>query len=276
MKKVILLAATIALASCVSKKKYVALEQEHAETRSLLQKTAVERDELKSKMTNVEQRVEAYYDKINSLKEEVNEKMSMSDDGTIVVSNAAKEKMRATLSNVSASQLSTASTLKDSMNLAITYNLTKSLTDDIKNDENIDISIDQTVVMINLSDKFLFKSGSFRINKKADEVLSKIAEVIKSEPSIDVMVEGHTDSRPYSRPNLLDNWDLSVKRATSVVRKLQKTHGVDPSKMIASGRGSFVPLVPNDNAENQARNRRTRIVILPNLDKFLALMATNE
>ena len=122
----------------------------------------------------------------------------------------------------------------------------------------------------------LFNSGSYRVSNKADDILQKLADVINSEPSIDVMVEGHTDARSINTDKVQDNWDLSVLRATSVVRKLQKQYNVAPEKLIASGRSSYQPLVGNDTREDRARNRRTRIIILPNIDKFFALMSTSE
>ena len=123
----------------------------------------------------------------------------------------------------------------------------------------------------------LFRSGSYRVSKEADQLLRRIAAVVNSEPAVEVMVEGHTDSRTVKQGSYLkDNWDLSVQRATAIVRELQTKHNVDPSKLIASGRSSYVPLVENDSKENMSKNRRTRILILPNLDKFLALMASNE
>jgi chemotaxis protein MotB len=130
--------------------------------------------------------------------------------------------------------------------------------------------------MISISDKMLFNSGSYIVSSKANAVLQKLADVINSEPSLDVMVEGHTDSRTISTEKIADNWDLSVLRATSVVRKLQNQYKVAPEKLIAAGRSSFQPLTDNSTSENRARNRRTRIVILPNIDKFFALMASNE
>ncbi|MBT8259556.1 MAG: OmpA family protein, partial [Bacteroidia bacterium] len=136
------------------------------------------------------------------------------------------------------------------------------------------INIDNTVVMISISDKMLFNTASYRVSNKADDLLQKLADVINSEPSIDVMVEGHTDSRSINNERVRDNWDLSVLRATSVVRKLQDKFNVAPEKLIASGRSSYQPLVENDSRDNRARNRRTRIVILPNIDKFFALMSS--
>jgi len=127
--------------------------------------------------------------------------------------------------------------------------------------------------MINVSDKLLFRSGSYRLNNKADGLMKKLAEVINSEPSMEVMVEGHTDSQTMvPGSHIQDNWDLSVRRSTSIVRALQDKYNVDPAKLIAAGRSSYVPLVENSNKENMAKNRRTRIVIIPNLDKFFAMM----
>ncbi len=136
--------------------------------------------------------------------------------------------------------------------------------------EGINVSIDKTVVMINISDELLFNTASYNVSSKANNILKKLSEVIKSEPSMEVMVEGHTDSRTINPPMVIDNWDLNVKRATTIVRKLQKEYGVDPSQLIASGRSSSLPLVENDSKENMAMNRRTKIIILPNLDKFFA------
>ncbi|SHI40730.1 OmpA/MotB family protein [Aquimarina spongiae] len=277
MKKsftLIVFSGALLLTSCVSKKKYVALEQELQDTRSSLQKTVVEKEELEEKFAKIEARVADYNSKINSLRESNDEKMVMVDD-IAMISNVTKEKMKQTLSKVDAQKLQGATSLKDSMNLAVSYNLKNSLDDNLKEDEDISIDIDNTVVMISISDKMLFNSGSFRVSNKADGILQKLADVINSEPSLEVMVEGHTDPRTISTAVLQDNWDLSVKRATSIVRKLQTSYDVDPSKLIASGRSSYKPIVENDTEENMAINRRTRIVLLPNMDKFFALLSAN-
>ena len=129
--------------------------------------------------------------------------------------------------------------------------------------------------MISISDKLLFNTASYRVSNKANSILQKLADVINSEPSIDVMVEGHTDARSINNAKVTDNWDLSVLRATSVVRKLQTQYNVSPEKLIASGRSSHQPLVDNDSKENRAKNRRTRIMILPNINKFFALMSNS-
>jgi chemotaxis protein MotB len=283
MKKIsILLITALVLSSCVSKKKYLALEQENGEIKSQLTKTQVEKEDLENKFAVIQERVDRYNKKINSLNEDVEGlkiendlKLDVNADGT-VMSNESKRKMLATLENVDASKLAEAKTLKDSMNIAVQYNLEKSLdTTELDEDEDIAVNINETVVMISISDKMLFNSGSYRISNKADNILQKLADVINSEESIDVMVEGHTDSRSINTEKIKDNWDLSVLRATSVVRKLQNKYNVDPSRLIASGRSSYQPLVDNDTRENRSKNRRTRIILMPNIDKFFALMEAN-
>ncbi len=274
---------TLTMVSCVSKKKYVELEQKYNDTKGNLQKTALEKEQLEAKFAKIEKRVDDYNQKINSLKdvneslqEENNVKLDMVGKSA-VISNTMKEKMRETLKSVDPSELAKAKTLKDSMNIAVAYNLKKSInSSELENDEDVNIDIDQTVVMISVSDKMLFNTASYRVKNNAHKLIKKLADVINSEPSMDVMVEGHTDARSYNSGVLQDNWDLSVKRATSIVRILEKKYNVDPSRLIASGRGSSVPLVENTSSENRARNRRTRIVILPNLDKFFALLAKEE
>ncbi len=270
MKKTILVGSVslLLLASCVSKKKYTALETNLSDTQSQLTKTQVEKEELEGKMAKIEARVTEYNDKINSLKE-VNDNQLNTIDDVAVMSNRTKDKMRATLQKVDADKLAGAKTLQDSMNLAVSYNLKKSISDE---EDDVDVNIDKTVVMINISDKMLFNSGSYKVSSKANTILEKLAEVINSEPSMEVMVEGHTDSRTISTEMFRNNWDLSVKRATSVVQILQDKYNVDPAKMIAAGRSSYLPLVENDSKDNMSKNRRTRIVIIPNLDKFFALL----
>lgn len=269
MKKVILssVAATFLLTACVSKKKYVALEENLANTQSQLTKTQVEKEELETKLSKIEARAAEYNAKINSLKE-INDSQYTIENGT-VMSNNTKAKLDATLAKVDPEELAKAKTMEDKVNLAISHNLKQSLSDE---EGDIDVFVDKTVVMINISDNLLFKSGSYRINDKADNVLGKLAEVINSEPSMEVMVEGHTDPRTISTPALEDNWDLSVKRATSVVRTLQDKFNVDPTQLIAAGRSQYQPLVENTDKDSMAKNRRTRIVIIPDLDKFFALL----
>ena len=283
MKKLsILLLSGLVLTSCVSKKKYVALETENGQIKSELTKTRVEKEDLETKFNAIQVRVDQYNKKINSLSE-LNTELSIENDAKLetidnaaVISNETKRQMRETLKQVDPELLGQANTLKDSMNLAVSHNLTKTLDSaNLNEDEDIAINIDETVVMISISDKLLFNTASYRVSNKADAILQKLADVINSEPSIDVMVEGHTDARSINNAKVSDNWDLSVLRATSVVRKLQDQYNVAPEKLIASGRSSYQPLVDNDSRENRAKNRRTRIMILPNINKFFALMSNS-
>jgi len=284
MKKIsIVLLSTIILASCVSKKKYVALELENGQIKSELTKTRVAKEDLESKFSAIQVRVDEYNTKINSLTE-LNTSLNNDNDSKLetvaniaVISNDTKAIMRETLKNVDPALLASATTLKDSMDLAVSYNLTKTLdTSNLNEDDDIAISIDETVVMISISDKLLFNTASYKVNNKANAILQKLADVINSEPSIDVMIEGHTDSRSINNAKVQDNWDLSVLRATSVVRKLQNEFSVAPEKLIASGRSSYLPLVDNNSRDHRAKNRRTRIVILPNINKFFALMSSGK
>jgi len=276
MKKTLLVTVlSVAMfTSCVSKKKYVALEGQLSDTQSNLQRTTVEKEEAQRKLDAIEARVSDYNAKINSLKESNDAKMEMND--LTVMSNNTKEKMRATIAKMDSSELEGATTLEDSINLAVSYNLKQSISSEGESDD-VNITVDKTVVMINVSDKLLFNSGSYRVNSKANGLLKKLAEVINSELSMEVMVEGHTDDRKMVKESYLqDNWDLSVRRATSIVRLLQDKYNVDPSKLIAAGRSSYSPLVENTSKDNMAKNRRTRIVIIPNLDKFFAMLDSEK
>ncbi|GGK13482.1 flagellar motor protein MotB [Yeosuana aromativorans] len=277
MKKLSIVLLAIIVSSCVAKKKYVALQQENGEIKSELQKTRVAKEDLEAKFDKIQARVDEYNSKIMSLKEESDSKLEVVGDHTALMSNDSKRSMRETLANVDPAKLSQAKTLKDSMNLAVSYNLEKAINSStINDDEDVAVDINETVVMISIADNMLFNTASYRLSSKADKILKKLADVINSEPSLEVMVEGHTDSRPIHTENIADNWDLSVLRATSVVRALQEQYGVAPEKMYASGRSRYQPLVENNSKENMAKNRRTRIILLPNIDKFFALMASND
>jgi chemotaxis protein MotB len=281
MKKLIIPFVVFSLLaiSCVSKKKFVALESEYKDTKGNLQKTTLEKEELESKFAKIETRVASYYEKINSLKVD-NDKLQDENDvkldivgKTAVISNKTRKSMRETLSKVDPAILANAKSLKDSLNLAISYNLKNKMNSlDLSGDDDINIDIEQTVVMISISDKLLFNTASFRVKSGAYSFLERMANLLKAEPSMDVMIEGHTDSQSISNDDVQDNWELSSKRATAIVRILEGRHKIEGSRLIAAGRGSTVPLVPNTTSANRAKNRRTKIVILPNLDKFFALM----
>ncbi len=159
---------------------------------------------------------------------------------------------------------------KDSLNMALVMNLKGAIGN--LDDKDINIKVDKGVVFIDISDKLLFKSGSYSVTDKAKEVLGKVALVLKNQPNMEFMVEGHTDNVPFKKGDLLDNWDLSVKRSTTIVRLLQNEYGLDPASMIAAGRSEYQPLTSNSTADGKASNRRTRIVILPQLDQFFKLL----
>lgn len=197
-----------------------------------------------------------------------------------VLSQSANENIRETLSQLEKKDeyiqfLQLAKTKADSINLALAVNLKSVLERGIA-DEDIEIKVDKTVVFINISDKMLYRTGSYNLTDRAFEVLEKIAQIVVSRPELEVMIEGYTDNVPISTDCIDDNWDLSVKRATSVVRTLQNRFGVDPNRLIAAGRGEYNTLASNDTAEGRATNRRTRIILLPKLDQFYDLLNPNN
>ncbi|PZV87365.1 chemotaxis protein MotB [Algoriphagus aquaeductus] len=280
MKKSMILATALGLSltiSCVSKKKYTELEGNLFRTQSELAEVNKEKAELEEKMTAIEKRVAEYNARINSLRdtnsslEEANNSL-LAFNGSAPISKNHLAKLEQTLQNVDPTLLAEAKTMEDSVNLAIQYNLKKNITSETENEDDIKIDIENTVVMISVSDKLLFNTASYRISPKANPLLEKLAEVINGEPSLQVMIEGHTDPRSISNAVVQDNWDLSVKRATSIVRELQLKYKVAPEKMIAAGRASYLPVVENDTPENMALNRRTRIVLIPDLDMFFSML----
>ncbi|KPM47427.1 OmpA/MotB family protein [Jiulongibacter sediminis] len=197
-------------------------------------------------------------------------------EGLTVLSKTANENIDKTLAQMSEKDkyiklLLAAKNRVDSLNLALAVNLKQSIGLDL-NDKDVDIKVDKTVVFINLSDAMMYKSGSYKLTPRAEEVLGKIAKIIISRPELEVMVEGYTDDTPIKTDILDDNWDLSVKRSTAVVRVLQNKYKVNPDRLIASGRGEYNQLVPNTSADNKAKNRRTRIILMPKLDQFYELL----
>jgi chemotaxis protein MotB len=193
-----------------------------------------------------------------------------------VLSQSASDNIKETLSQLEGKDkyirlLQAAKTKADSINLALAVNLKTVLKDGI-DDKDVDVKVDKTVVFINLSDKMLYQSGSYNLTPKANQVLGKIAAIIESRPDLEVMVEGYTDNVPYNTGVLEDNWDLSVKRSTSVVRALQRDFKINPNRLIAAGRGEYNTLTSNSTEAGRATNRRTRIIILPKLDQFYDLL----
>src|SRR6202008_1088525 len=193
-----------------------------------------------------------------------------------VISSSQAESIKKSMENIGAKDsyiqtLQQQMARKDSLNMALVMNLKGAIGN--LDDQDINIKVDKGVVYIDISDKLLFKTGKYEVTDQAKTVLGKVATVLKNQPDIEFMVEGHTDDVVYKGGGpLLDNWDLSVKRATSVVRILQKEYGLDPAKMAAAGRGEYKPIADNSTKEGKASNRRTRIVILPQLDQFFKLL----
>ncbi|KAF2506838.1 OmpA family protein [Flavobacterium sp. LHD-80] len=262
-KIVIALSVLMALTSCVSKKQYAALEAKNKETQDLLNSCTVKLNSCLEEKAGLAATVEG-------LKSHNQDLINSSKDLTVLTTKGAEnlEKSLESLKekDLKISRLQDALTKKDSVTLALVTSLKGAVG---INDPDIEINVEKGVVFISIADKLLFKSGSYDVSDKAKSVLAKVAKVVNDKPDFECMVEGHTDDVPYkSNGIILDNWDLSVKRSTSIVRVLTNDLGVNPAKLIAAGRSSYVPLVANDSAENKARNRRTRIVVMPKIDQF--------
>jgi chemotaxis protein MotB len=280
--------SSLFLFSCVSSKKfkksqsdYAELQTKHTSLQGDLTKCNDDKAELARQKTALENDKAGLNTRIADLNKQLdfmkqtNTTVLKQMEDLSVVSSAQAENIRKSLENIGAKDLyiqdlQASMARKDSLNLALVMNLKGAVGN--MEDQDINIKVDKGVVYIDISDKLLFKSGKYEITSQAKTVLGKVAAVLKNQPDIEFMVEGHTDNVAYRNGVLIDNWDLSVKRATSVVRILQKEYGLDPKKMSAAGRGEYNPVVENSTAENKAANRRTRIVILPQLDQFFQLL----
>ena len=274
-----LLFSTI-LISCVSNKKFERAQAQARSTRdSLLSVNSNLLGDLntcKDSANAKDKRIAFLQDQNAILKQNNNQAIRQLQDLSVITSTQA-ESIKKSLENIGAKDtyimdLQREMQRKDSLNMALVINLKGAIGN--MADEDINIKVDKGVVFIDISDKLLFKSGSYDITPKAKEVLGKVATVLKNQPDLEFMVEGHTDNIPYKRPPLLDNWDLSVKRATAVVRILQNEYGLPPFHITAAGRSEYQPVTTNDTNEGRAMNRRTRIVILPQLDQFFKLLET--
>jgi chemotaxis protein MotB len=264
MKKIVLslLVLSLSLTSCVSKKKFTDLEAKQKTTQDLLNTATVK---LNTCMTEKD----ALANQIDFLKRNNSDLINNMGNLTTLTTKGAEnlEKSLESLKekDLKISRLQDALTKKDSVTLALVTSLKKDVG---MNDPDININVEKGVIMISIADNLLFKSGSYDVSDKAKGVLAKVAKIINSKPDFECMVESHTDNVPYKGSVLLDNWDLSVKRATSIVRVLQSDLGVSPKQLIPAGRGSYIPLVENDSPSNRAKNRRTKIIIMPKIDQF--------
>jgi chemotaxis protein MotB len=287
------------MTSCISKKKMTALQSEYDvanqqlgdcgenlnEYMARLSACKQENEKLKGQVRSAKSNLALREEQIADFKEQINDvrvlrdkQLSQVDDLT-TLSQSASENIKETLQQLEQKDkyihlLQAAKTRADSINLALAVNLKSVLKSGIE-DNDVEVQVDKTVVFINLSDKMLFTSGSSNLTTKATEVLGKIAQIVESRPGLEVMVEGYTDSQPIKTDCIQDNWDLSVKRSTSVVRVLQTNYGIDPNRLIAAGRGEYNALESNETAEGRSVNRRTRIIILPKLDQFYDLLNPN-
>ncbi|GAA3640543.1 OmpA/MotB family protein [Flavivirga jejuensis] len=264
MKKVLLvslLSTTLLLSSCVSKKQFTELETKQKETEDLLNSTTVKLNSCVTDKASATARVTALEEQIADLRKNNDNLQVLSAKGA---SNIEKTLESIKEKDLKITRLQDAITKKDSVTLALVTSFKREVG---INDPDIEVNVEKGVVFISIADKLLFKSGSYNVTSKAKDVLAKVAKVVNSKPDFECMVEGHTDNVPYSKSPLIDNWDLSVKRSTSIIRVLE-TLDVNPGRLIAAGRSSYVPLVDNDTAENKSKNRRTRIVVLPKIDQF--------
>ncbi|EDM43488.1 putative flagellar motor protein MotB [unidentified eubacterium SCB49] len=275
MKKLILLTlcAGLTLSSCVSKKEFAALQTKQKETEDLLNTATVKLNSCLTEKSAAIVKAEGLEDRLNDLKASNQQLIESSKDLTILTSKGADnlEKSLESLKerDLKITRLQDALSKKDSVTLALVSSLKKEVG---MNDQDIQINVEKGVVFISLSDKVLFKSGSYNLSTRANEILGKVATVINGKPDFEALVEGHTDNVPYNGGGvLIDNLDLSAKRATAVVRQLISL-GANPSQLIAAGRGEFVPLVPNTSVENKTLNRRTKIYILPKIDQFYEMI----
>ena len=260
--------------SCVTNKKYSELQGKYDELQSSYNSTREELINCNADTRNLQQQLQAAQQSNGELKQgmaELKNTLDKSMDANAQGSvNIAKLVDEINASNKYIKQLVDAKSKSDSLNIARTNKLTRSLsTDELK---EVDVKVLKGVVYISLADNMLFKTGSYEINDRAMETLSKIAKIIKDYKDYDVLVEGNTDNVPISRPNIRNNWDLSDLRASSVVQVLQNDFGIDPKRMTAAGRGEYNPIASNDSELGRQRNRRTEIIITPKLDQFLDLI----
>jgi chemotaxis protein MotB len=280
----IILAAlpAVLLFSCVSSKKfkksqadYVILQTQNTKLQTDLANCNNDKAELNRQKSGLETDIANLNKQIEFLKQNNTQALKQLEDLSVISASQA-ESIKKSMENIGAKDnyiqtLQQQMARKDSLNMALVMNLKGAVGN--LDDQDINIKVDKGVVYIDISDKLLFKTGKYEVTDQAKTVLGKVALVLKNQSDIEFMVEGHTDNVPFKGSGvMLDNWDLSVKRATAVVRILQNQYGLDPAKMAAAGRGEYKPIAENTSVEGKAANRRTRIVILPQLDQFFKLL----
>lgn len=262
----------LVLSSCVSKKQFTELEARLKEKEELLDTATVKLNSCLADYAAANARVEAMRDQLSDLRKANQDLIDTKGNLTTLTQKGAEnlEKSLESLQerDLKITRLQDALNRKDSVTLAVVSSLKAAVGID---NPNIQVNVEKGVVFISIADKLLFKSGSYNVTDAAKTVLADVAKVINSKPDFEAMVESHTDNVPYSKGVLIDNWDLSVKRATSVVRVLESLE-VNPQQLIAAGRSSYMPLVENTSSENRATNRRTRIVVLPKIDQFYEMI----
>ena len=269
----LLLLGTMAT-SCVSNKKYAQLEQKYNElelvygsTRDDLMGCNSDVRNLQTQLDNANKTNRQLRADLKDVKDALSKAMDQNSQGNVNISKLVDE---INASNKYIKQLVDAKSKSDSLNIALTNRLTRSLnTDELK---DVDVKVLKGVVYISLSDNMLFKSGSYEVSSQAHNTLSKIAKILKDYKDFDVLVEGNTDNVPISKTNIRNNWDLSTLRASSVVQVLQNDFGINPARLSAAGRGEYNPVTDNDTEFGRQRNRRTEIIITPKLDEFMDLI----
>ena len=271
--KVLSLAALTAVmltTSCASKKELLACQEQNKLMTSDYQAASEEIASYKARTAALERQLSDCQASKAELQNSLNS--SLSNAGQYNV-NIEKLVDQINESNQYIRHLQAVKSKSDSLNLVLTNNLTKSLSkEELK---EVDVQVMKGVVYISLADNMLYKSGSYEINERAAETLSKIAKIIQDYPDYDVIVEGNTDNVPISKTNIRNNWDLSALRASSVVQCLQTQYGISPKRMTAGGRGEYNPIADNDTEVGKQRNRRTQIIITPQLEEFLELIGKN-
>ena len=275
MKRILFaLIPVVLMSACVTTKQHNQLSDEYVAIKNLHEKNLSDLARAQRELASLKDRTERDQAELDRLRAQTDKLIgNMGEMATL--SKKEAENLETSLEKINEKDMQIRS-LQDAIDRkdSVTFALVTSIKGVIGNldDEDIQIKVDKGAVFVSISDKFLFRSGSFRLNSRAMDVLAKVAKILDAKPDFEVMVEGHTDNVSYRKGDLLDNWDLSTKRATSIVRVLQDDFNIDPARMTAAGRAEYVPITDNDTAESRAANRRTRIIILPKLDQFYGMI----